>query len=134
MMTTTGRVYHASLDLLDRQMRDRAGVECGNVDDLELTRSADGKIYVTALLAGPGVLCYRLGRRRLGTWIQRAHQRTGFADQADHTRVPIELAYNIAASIDVAVDRADLATSALERWTGDHIIGHIPGSDHRAHQ
>lgn len=129
-----GRVYHASLDLLDRQLRDRDGIECGNVDDLELSRSADGKLYVTALLAGPGVLWYRLGRRRLGAWIQRAHQRTGFADQADHTRIPIELAYNIAASIEVAVDRADLASTAVERWTGDHFIGHIPGHAHDAHQ
>jgi hypothetical protein len=129
---TAGRVYHASLDLLDRQLRDRAGVECGNVDDLELTRAADGRLYVTALLTGPGVLWYRLGRRRLGTWIQRVHRRTGFSDEADHTRVPIELASNIAASIDVAVDRADLASFALERWTGDHFIGHIPGNDHDA--
>lgn len=126
-----GRVYHASLDLLDRQLRDGDGVECGNVDDLELTHSPDGKLYVTALLAGPGVLWYRLGRRRLGAWIQRAHQRTGFADQADHTRIPIELAYNIAASIDVAADRADLANTAVERWTGDHFIGHIPGNGKR---
>jgi hypothetical protein len=130
----TGRVYFASLDLLDRQLRDRDGVECGNVDDLELTRADDGTLYVTALLAGPGVLWYRLGRRRLGAWIQRVHRRTGFADEADHTRIPIELAHQISASIDVAVDRADLATTAVERWTGDHVIGHIPGHDHDAHQ
>jgi hypothetical protein len=131
---TAGRVYYASLDLLDRQMRDRDGVECGNVDDLEITRADDGTLYVTAILAGPGVLWYRLGRRRLGGWIQRAHRRTGFADETDHTRIPIELAHNISASIDVAVGRADLATTAVERWTGDHFIGHIPGHDHDADQ
>jgi hypothetical protein len=130
----TGRVFYASLDLLDRQLRDREGIECGNVDDLELTRADDGTLYVTAILAGPGVLWYRLGRRRIGTWIQRAHRRTGFADEADHTRIPIELAYSIRGSIDVAVDRADLATTAIERWTADHVIGHIPGHDHDADQ
>jgi hypothetical protein len=130
----SGRVYYASLDLLDRQLRDRDGVECGNVDDLELTYSADGRLIVSALLAGPGVLLYRLGRRRLGAWIQAAHRRVGFADDADHTRIPIELAYNISATIDVALDRAELATSAGERWTGDHFIRHIPGNDHDAHQ
>jgi hypothetical protein len=129
-----GRVLHASLDLLDRQLRDRDEVECGNVDDLELSRNDDGTWYVTALLAGPGVLMYRLGRRRLGTWMQRTHRRTGFADEIDRARIPIELAHTIAASIDVAVDRTDLATYALERWTGDHIISHIPGHDHDADQ
>ena len=133
-MMATGRVLHASLDLLDRQLRDRDEVECGNVDDLELTRSDDGALYVTAILTGPGVLWYRLGRRRLGEWIQRTHRRTGFNDETDRTRIPIELAHSIAGNIDVAVDRVDLATYALERWTGDHIIGHIPGNDHDADQ
>jgi hypothetical protein len=129
-----GRVLYASLDLLDRQLRDRHKIECGNVDDLELTRSDDGTWYVTALLTGPGLLWYRLGRRRLGAWIQDSQRRTGFADEADRTRIPIELAHTIAGSIDVAVDRADLATFAMERWTGDHIIGHLPGNDHDAGQ
>jgi hypothetical protein len=131
-MMVAARVYHVSLDLLDRQMRDRAGIECGNVDDLEITRTDDGEFMLSAILAGPGILWYRLGRRRLGTWIQRTHRRTGSADEDDHTRIPIALAQNIAASIDVAVDRADLATTAIERWTGDHFIGHIPGHDHDA--
>jgi hypothetical protein len=76
------------------------------------------------------VLWYRLGRRRLGRWIQRTHQRTGFADEDDHTRIPIDLAANIGASIDVAIDRTEYATYAMERWVGDHIIGHIPGHAH----
>ena len=129
-----GRVFHASLDLLDRQLRDREHVECGNVDDLELSRDDHGTWYVTALLAGPGVLMYRLGRRRLGTWIQRTHRRTGFADEVDRTRIPIELAHTIAASIDVAIDRTELATYAFERWTRDHVISHIPGNNHDADQ
>ncbi len=129
-----GRVLYASLDLLDRQLRDRDKVECGKVDDLELVRDGDGTWYVTALLTGPGVLWYRLGRRRLGAWIQRTHRRTGFADEVDRTRIPIELAHSIAGNIDVSVDRVDLATYAVERWTGDHIIGHIPGNDHDADQ
>ncbi|MCU1502193.1 MAG: hypothetical protein JWM12_1547 [Ilumatobacteraceae bacterium] len=133
-MMPAARVLYASLDLLDRQLRDRHGVECGNVDDLELTRHDDGRLYVTAILSGPGVLLYRLGRRRLGSWIQRAHRRTGFADDADHARVPIELASTISASIDLAIDRTDHASFAGERWVGDHIISHIPGNDHDADQ
>jgi len=131
-MMAAGRVYHASLDLLDRQLRDRHGIECGNVDDLEIRRSADGEFTISAILTGPGVLWYRLGRRRLGSWIQRAHRRAGFADEDDRTRIPIELVFSISASIDVAVDRTDLASTAFERWTGDHFIGHIPGNAHDA--
>lgn len=130
----TGRVLHLSLDLLDRQLRDRDGVECGKVDDLELTRDADGQLWVSAILAGPGVLAYRLGRRRIGRWLQRAHHRldppTDGPDDADPTRIPLPLATNIAANVDLAVNRVDLATYATERWVGDHVIGHIPGHDH----
>jgi hypothetical protein len=131
-----GRVWHVSLDLLDRQLRDRAGVECGKVDDLELSRDDDGALWVSAILAGPGVLAYRLGRRRLGAWVQRAYRLAGAAPtagedgQEDRTRIPIVLATNIAANIDLAVTGADLATHAGERWVGDHVIGHIPGHDH----
>jgi hypothetical protein len=131
-MMAAARVYHVSLDLLDRQTRDRAGIECGKVDDLEITRTDDGEFTLSAILAGPGILWYRLGRRRLGAWIQRTHRRTGSSDEDDHARIPIALAFNIAASIDLAVDRADLAATAMERWTGDHVIGHIPGHDHDA--
>ena len=129
-MNAAGRVLHASLDLLDRQLRDRVGVECGIVDDLELTRDDDGNLYVTAILTGPGILWYRLGRRRLGAWIQRTHRLTGFADEEDRTRIPMDLAANIGASIDVAINRRAFAPYAMERWVGDHIIGHIPGHDH----
>ena len=63
-------MLHATLDLLDRQLRDRDGVLCGNVDDLELRRDDDGAVYVTHLVAGGGALAYRLKRRKLGRWLQ----------------------------------------------------------------
>ena len=127
----TGRVIHVSLDLLDRQLRDRDGVECGKVDDLEVTIDDDGGWWLTAILTGPGTLWYRLGRRRLGSWLGRTRaasdpQRTG--------RIPLHLAATIGASVDLAVDRHDLATFGAEHWVGDHVIGHIPGSAHDAHQ
>ena len=66
---TAGRVLHAALHLLDRQLRDRDGELCGKVDDLELEQADDGTWYVTAILTGPGHLLYRLGRRTAGTWL-----------------------------------------------------------------
>jgi hypothetical protein len=127
---SAGRTFFAALDLLDRQLRDRDDVECGNVDDLELTSGEDGTLYVTAIIAGPGALAYRLGARRLGAWLRRAYRLAGSPDDTDRTRIPIELAHRIASSIDLAVDRHDLATLAVERWLGDHVIGHIPGNHH----
>ncbi len=128
-----GRVLHATLDLLDRQLRDRNGRLCGNVDDLELTFSDTGELYVTGLHSHIGALVYRLGGRRAGSWLRSANRRLHDVD-ADRTVIPIVLAYNIGPSIDVAVDAIDLATSDTERWVRDHIICHIPGSASRADQ
>lgn len=126
----TGRVLHVSLDLLDRQLRDRDGVECGNVDDVEISVGEDGW-WLTAILAGPGALLYRLGARRLGAWVGA---RRADADPRRTDRIPLELAANIGANVDLAVDRHELATFGTEQWVGDHVVGHIPGSDHDADQ
>ncbi|MCU1388666.1 MAG: hypothetical protein JWL72_2004 [Ilumatobacteraceae bacterium] len=136
---TDGRVLHATLDLLDRQLLDRDGVLCGNVDDLEIQRDdTTGEMFVTALLTGPGILAYRLGARRLGRWTQRANRRLHDDDApgalTDRTRIPIELAQQIGPSISVAVGADDLASHDAERWALAHIIDHIPGNASRAPQ
>jgi hypothetical protein len=127
-----GRVLHATLDLLDRQLRDRRFRLCGNVDDLELQRDPDGRVWLTAILCGPGILAYRMGRRRLGLWLEEANRR--LHDTPEHhepyerTRIPIELARQIGPAIELAVDADDLASHDMERWTFEHIIRHIPGN------
>ncbi|MCU1365106.1 MAG: hypothetical protein JWN39_745, partial [Ilumatobacteraceae bacterium] len=122
---TDARVLHATLDLLDRQLLDRDGILCGNVDDLEIDRDeTTGEVYVTALLTGPGILAYRLGARRFGRWTQRANRRIHDDDAPgvleDRTRIPIELAQQIGPSISVALDAKDLAAHDAERWTLHH--------------
>ena len=133
-----GRVLHATLDLLDRQLRDRNGKLCGNVDDLEITRDESGQMFVTSILCGPGILAYRMGRRRLGRWLEEANRRVhdtpSHHERGERTRIPIELAGEIGPTIEVAVDVDDLASHDMERWTLQHIIGHIPGNSSRAHQ
>jgi hypothetical protein len=130
---TTGHVLHASLDLLDRQLRDRHGVLCGKVDDLELSRSPDtGAVYVTAIVTGPGALMRRLGRRRLGGWLERAHAALGGGARDDDSRVPMGMVSSLGATIDLALDAAEVATHSGERWARDHVISHIPGSRHDA--
>jgi len=130
----TGRVLYAGLELLDHQLRDRHGVLCGNVDDLELERSAEtGELYVTALVAGPGALLQRMGRRQVGRWIERTSRLVNHRDR-DLTLIPMSLAASIGPNIDLAVDADELATFDTERWVREHVIGHIPGNRRDAPQ
>jgi hypothetical protein len=131
---TTGRVLHAALHLLDRQLRDRGGELCGKVDDLELERADDGTWYVTAVLAGPGHLLYRTGRRTAGAWLGKLITHIERSSLDDPGRIPYSLVSEIGITVDLAVDADDVATFAGERWARDHIIGHIPGSRHDADQ
>jgi hypothetical protein len=130
----TGKVLHAALHLLDRQLRDRRGVLCGKVDDIELEQTPAGTWQVTALLTGPGRLLYRLGRRTSGTWLSKVTTHIERSQLTDPGRVPYDRVSGIGITVDLAVDADDLATFAAERWTRDHVIGHIPGSRHDAHQ
>jgi hypothetical protein len=124
-----GRRLYLGLHLLDRQLVDREGLLAGKVDDLELEWRDDGRLYVTAILAGPGVLAQRMGRRRFGPWLQRALARLVDGHPAIQ-RIPLARATNIGNHVDLAVDRHELATFATERWVLDHIVSHIPGSRH----
>jgi hypothetical protein len=134
----TGRTLHAELDLLDRQLRDRDGRLCGNVDDLELSRAESGELYVTALLSGPGTLLRRLGAGRLGGWLERFRRETGApaggAEAADQGRIPMALVHQIGPAIDLAVSADELASSQSERWVREHVIDHIPGSKRNENQ
>ena len=124
-----GRRLYLSLHLLDRQLVDRNGGLAGKVDDVELEEGDTGRLYVTALLAGPGVLAQRMGRRRFGPWVQRTLQRVMDGTPA-MARIPIARVTGIGNHVDLAVDREELATFAGERWVQDHVISHIPGSRH----
>lgn len=124
-----GRHLYLGLHLLDRQLVDRDGLLAGKVDDLELEPGDDGRLSVTAILAGPGVLAQRMGRRRFGPWLQQALARLVDGHRAIQ-RIPLARVTNIGNHVDLAVDRHELATFATERWVLDHIISHIPGSRH----
>jgi len=132
MAEPAARTLWAGLELLDRQLRDRHRVLCGNVDDVELTYSEDRRIlYATAILSGPGRLARRMGGRRLGDWLVAFIAGTT-NDNHDPSRIPFRLVQSLGPVIDLAVDAADLAAHATERWVRDHVISHIPGSDDAA--
>lgn len=123
-----GRRVDLGLRLLDHQLVDRNDWLAGNVDDLELTPSDDrAELYVTAILAGPGVLWQRLGRRRLGRWLERAHARV---DPDTPTRIPFSRVRDLGPQIGLNVVADELAPHAAERWARDHVIARIPGARH----
>jgi hypothetical protein len=129
----TGRVIYVAVGLLDRQLIDRDGAFCGKVDDLELTLGPDGALYVSHVVSGPGALWYRLRRRLLGRWL-RTHLSTVPDVGDDPGRIPVRLVSDIASSVRLSLSRRQLSSNAGEIWVRDHIIGHIPGSRHHAHE
>jgi hypothetical protein len=128
----SGRELYAGLHLLDRQLLDRDGRLSGNIDDLELTATPEGVVYVSAVISGPGALWYRMGQRRLGAWLRWHVGAAMSGDEPDPDRIPIALVSDIGSAVTISLDQPGLASSAAERWVRDHIIGHIPGSRHDA--
>lgn len=132
-MIERGRVLHAGLELLDRQLLDRDGRRCGKVDDVELGRiGRDRAVYVTAIHTGPGSLATALGAERLGRWLRRAFTRADLPDEGERTEVPIRRVTEIGNHVTLSLTAEELATFDGERWTRDHVIGPIPGSRHDA--
>lgn len=126
---TTGRVVHAGLQLLDRQLVDRDGHLCGNVDDLELTEPDElGNRYVAGILSGPGALLLRTNHRKLGSWLRSLAARTFESDRDDPVLIPLQRVSDIGNHITLSLDREEVASFASERWIRDHVISHIPGS------
>jgi hypothetical protein len=130
-MTAARRLW-AGLDLLDHQLIDRNDRPCGNVDDLALEEDDDGRLIVTAVLCGPGVLARRLGLHRFGRWRERVTALTTPDSLPQPSRLPFERVAEIGNHVSVAADADELATFATERWFRDHVIGRIPGSEHDA--
>lgn len=130
----TGRVIHAALHLLDRQLRGRDGELCGKVDDVTLQRTDDGTWFVTGIDTGAGRLLYRMRRRTAGAWLTKLVTHIEQSQLDDPSHVPWDRVSDIGSTVDLAVDADDLASFAVERWTRDHIVGHIPGSRHDAAQ
>ena len=125
------RALWAALHLLDRQLIDREGRMCGNVDDVEIDIADDGRAFVSALLSGPGVLAPRLGLRRYGDWLRRAHALVDGGDErGDPARIPLARVAAIDNHVTVSLEHDELGSVDGERWFRDHVIGRIPGSRH----
>jgi sporulation protein YlmC with PRC-barrel domain len=107
------------LRVLDRQLLDKDGRRCGNVDDLAIEGGAGEVPEVTHLLVGPGYWPQRAGRiGRLAGWIGGGR------------RVRVE--WSDVAELDSGVE---LSKTALELGLGrgdDRLrpyVDRIPGAD-----
>jgi sporulation protein YlmC with PRC-barrel domain len=113
------------LELLDRQILDSDGRMVGKVDDVEVEERDDGRIYVTALLSGPGALGPRigggLGAIITGTWSR-------LSGRAEPARVDWSQVASVETAIGLAVRCTTVALDGFETWMRDKVIAAIPGS------
>ena len=128
-MTDRPDPLHLDFHLLDRQIVDRDGGLVGNVDDIELTVTADGTLKVHALLVGQRVLGDRIGGW-LGRWISGVARRLSTSDDQGPLRIPYRLVSTINSEVTLIVRRDQLADPPLEKWLREHLIERIPGADH----
>lgn len=127
-----GRLIHAGLHLLDRQVVDADGMLCGKVDDLELLESEDGGApYVAAILGGPGALASRFGGR-FGTWLASVQERLHPHAEPGPAHLPFGIVKRIEEHVEVSLPRDQLEANRFEAWARDQIIDKIPGARHAA--
>jgi hypothetical protein len=121
------RIIDAQLELMDRQMVDREGRMVAKVDDVELTEVEDGRLVVTGLLTGPGVLGPRLGGA-LGSLTTAVWSRLSGRSPDDPGRVDISLVADISTVITLHVSRRTADVDGFEQWMRTRVIAAIPGS------
>jgi sporulation protein YlmC with PRC-barrel domain len=123
---TSDSTIDGLLELLDRQIVDTDGLMVGKVDDVELEQREDGRIYVTALLCGPGALGPRLGGA-LGTIVTSAWSR--LAHRSEPGRIDWSQVASVETAIRLAVGLSTVHVDGFERWARTRVIAAIPGSE-----
>jgi len=115
----------AYYELMDRQILDHDGRMIGKVDDVELEQRDDERLYVTALLSGPGALGPRFGGA-LGTIVTSTWSR--LSGRTEPARVEWSEVASVETVIRLAVGRTTVALDGFETWMRDRVIAAIPGS------
>ncbi|MDQ1582341.1 MAG: hypothetical protein QOF36_395 [Microbacteriaceae bacterium] len=116
------QILDAQLDLLDRQVLDRDGVQTTTIDDLEISDIPDPKHLdpdappeLSALLTGPV-----LGTRIFG----------GRPPDSRFERIPWTDVNEVGIVVRIGVAADSLDATWVERWVRDHVIARIPGGRH----
>jgi hypothetical protein len=127
-MIMAGRSLWAELHLLDRQLLDTDRRPVAKVDDLELSEAARGDLpVVTALLCGPAALGRRFGPRT-GALLEAFRGLLRDEPHAEPLAISMDLVQDIGPAITLRATRESLPVTDVERFLGDHLVAHIPGS------
>jgi sporulation protein YlmC with PRC-barrel domain len=115
----SNRSYFAAQEILDHQLVDSQGRNCGRVDDLEIEGKPGEPAAITAILVGPGAWRERI-RGNLRRLVSRLLG-------GKIVRVPWELVAEVAPSIKLDEDAKALGLGTgndrAARW-----VSRIPGS------
>jgi hypothetical protein len=112
-------------DVLDKQLLDRTGRECGKVDGLILVTSSGEPPAVAFIECGAPTLARRIGRRaaKLVTWIAR---KIG-PRRGEVVRIPWDAVEKIDVAVELSFTAEDTPIDAGETWSRERVIAHIPG-------
>ena len=124
-MSSTRHTIDAYLSLLDRQILTSDGRMVGKVDDVELEERDDGRLYVTALLSGPGALGPRLGGG-LGTIVRSTWSR--LSGRREPVRVDWSQVAHLTSAVELGVSADAVDLDGFEDWVRDRFIAALPGS------
>lgn len=126
----TGRMLHAQLQLLDRQVvSGHSRRMLCKVDDVEIDVTEDGTPYVSALLSGPAALGPRMPGL-LGRIITSVHRRLHTDRDPAPNRISAARITAIEAAIHVDDRDGALPLEGFGVWVDEHVISQIPGSGH----
>lgn len=115
------------LNLLDRQLLDSEGKNCGNIDDLEFEIGDSGVPVLTNILVGPGALGRALGGF-IGRWMIIIWRRLHPDRDPQPVRVSWEVVERVDYAVHLTVQREEAGLTRSEDWARDTIIAKIPGS------
>lgn len=124
-MSSAPGTIDAYLSLLDRQILTSDGRMVGKVDDVELELRDDGRLYVTALLSGPGALGPRLGGG-LGTIVRSTWSR--LSGRTEPVRVAWSQVAHLTSAVELGISAQAVDLDGFEEWVRDRFIAALPGS------
>jgi sporulation protein YlmC with PRC-barrel domain len=113
-------------DVLDKQLVDRTGRDCGKIDGLILVTEAGEPPRLRWIECGSVTLAARLGRRtaRAVAWLAR---RIG-PRRGEPIRIPWERVERIDVDVTVSLTAESTPLDAGETWSREHVVAHIPGA------
>ncbi|MEU0313160.1 hypothetical protein [Nocardioides sp. NPDC006273] len=125
-MNNAPQTIDAYLSLMDRQIVANDGRTVAKVDDVELEQREDGRLYVTALLTGPGAFGPRLGGA-LGNIVRGSWSR--LSGRTEPARIEWSKVAHLTSAVELGVSADEVDVDGFEQWVRDRFITALPGSE-----